>query len=358
MHNDHPSHKITRYWLLTLLMFFLLGGGILVIAQGDAPESDPPPVAYTPGVPLRVLTATQSPDACYAPLSIETGDLIYIKPGVIIRNQPSRNGALVWNTIYDSRDEDGRVEDTPLAVPATVVEGPICAQAFNWWRVTGTGNPGWVAEGRPDQGGYNLIVLESNEVQACPALNDLMVGDVADLRYNVRIRENPSLLGRTKTIAPAGTPINIVGGAQCVDGIVWWGVQATVADFTYSGWMAQGFGDEDGEEDYLLPEDAPSLEDGTLCAPPLLFSAGDRGYVNYRNGGAKALRTAPGSNNTLLFSLVDGVPFTIVSGPVCRENLNWWQITVQAGAPVTGWMAEGSPGQGVGYWMSRLDPQP
>lgn len=352
-----PKQPPPKPLMLLMLLCALPLLGVLIGVQVSAQSGEPVP--YTPGSPLGDVPMTLDPSICLTPLSLQEGDTIYIRAGVIVRNRPSRSGAMAWNTIYDSQNAQGELIRTPVAVPATIVEGPVCAEGLNWWRVTGTGNPGWVAEGRPDfDGGYLIYAPARALVDApCPLPRDLRVGQNADLSYNVRIRENPSLSARTRTIAPAGSTVQIIGGAQCVEGFIWWGVRATVANFTYEGWMAQGVGAEDALQDYLIPDDAPSLEDGTLCAPPLRFSVGDRGYVAYRHGGPKSLRVAPSSDSTLLFSLVDGVPFVIAGGPVCRENLNWWQITVRSGAPVTGWMAEGSPGQGVGYWMRRLNPQ-
>ena len=115
----------------------------------------------------------------------------------------------------------------------------------------------------------------------------------------------------------------------------------------YDGWMAEG----GNEVALMVPQDLPSLEDGTLCAPPYgILSIGMRGYVNYTDSTPKSLRAMPGTDQTLLFTLVDGVPFIIEGGPVCVENMNWWQIRVLASAEVVGWMSEGSPGGGATGW--------
>lgn len=339
--------KRVAFVSLSMMMFMFVSIGLSLPTHAQRTD----PIPYTPGVPLREVTATFSPNFCFEPFTLRPGDLIYIRPGVNIRTAPTRSSAIAWNTIFDNRDEDGEVIDVPLAVPASIVEGPVCAEGFNWWRVSGTGNPGWVAEGRPDQAGYFILAQSAAPGRTCDSRYTFAVGQTVTLIANARIREAPSTETLTRTIVPAGDPILITGGPQCVDGFLWWAVRAEVVNFVYEGWMAEG---QPEDNYFLIPTDLPSLADGTLCANPRPFSAGMRGYVDYRSGGPKSLRTAPRIDATLLFSLVDGVPFVVEDGPVCSGNLNWWKITVLASAPVTGWMAEGSPG--VGYWMTELRP--
>ena len=331
--------------ILALCLSVLLLSAMLLSLPLQTVESQP--TILTPGAPLSTPTATpELPGGCYSPLPLSIGEAAFIKPGVNIRNIPNESGALVWNTIYENLDEEGRVIDNPLAVPVTIQEGPVCDQGYNWWRVTGTGNPGWVAEGRPDEG-YWILYSGAATSASCENPYDFAIGQQVDLQYNARVREAPTRQGLTRTVAPFGTPVSILGGPQCVESLLWWYVRVTVVNAVYEGWMAA----TNEDVDLLLPPDLPSLEDGTLCANPLSFAPGDRGYVTYRSGPPKSLRAAPGTDSEFLFSLVRNVPFIIEDGPVCRENLNWWKIRVLASSPVVGWMAEGSPG--IGYWIVR-----
>ena len=52
-----------------------------------------------------------------------------------MRNLPTLSGALVNYFIE--------------AVSLTLTDGPVCADGYNWWHVTGSGQPGWVVEGKP-----------------------------------------------------------------------------------------------------------------------------------------------------------------------------------------------------------------
>jgi hypothetical protein len=340
MHSRKPIVIITA--LLSALPIVAMFISWPTTAQG--------PIPYTPGVPLFELTPTSTligENECFIPLGFEPGQDAFIEPGVNIRNQPSQSGALVWNTIYENRNERGEVIPNPLAVPVTIQEGPVCSGGFNWWRITGTGNPGWVAEGRPDQGGYFIFAPGVGDLAApCQSRYDFAVGDTVDLQFNARVREAPNPQSLTRTVAQFGNPVQIIGGAECVAGVLWWLVRVTVLDVVYEGWMAE----QGNFNDLIVPQDLPSAADGTLCGDPLELAIGSTAYVDYEDNQPKSLRAAPDRDAALLFTLVNNVPLIIEGGPVCSGNLNWWQVTVRAGRPVTGWMAEGSPF--AGYWIN------
>lgn len=322
---------------------------LLVLPITLAQTIRPTPIPVTPGAAIYPITPTRDPRQCAQPLPLRVGEVIYIKPGVNLRNLPSLSGGIVWNTVYDNRDERGRVREQPVNVAATVLEGPTCAEGYNWWRVGGLDAPGWVAEGRSESG-YFLISPRLITLASCTPLYPLAAGMTAELRANARVRESASLESRVKTIAPAGATLAIVEGGQCVEGYRWWRVRVTVADFPYDGWMAEG---EAGNY-YLVPANLPNAADGTLCGTPLPLAEGTRAYVNDKTNTPHALRVAPNQAAARIATLVNGVPLIVEEGPVCNGNLNWWRVRVLASTPVIGWMAEGS--RGVGYWISILNP--
>lgn len=312
----------------------------------------PTPAPYLPGTAIYTpLAPTAPPALCLAPLPFKVGDLIYIEAGVNLRNMPTISGAIAWNTIYENRDENGNVLDVTHSVAVIIQEGPICRDGYNWWRVVGTGNPGWVAEGRPDiNGGYFITGPQIAEAAAaCQSQYKITVGQPVDLVYNARIRQDPSLSSRTKTVVPFKTPIQILSGPKCLEAHVWWYVRATVNNFPYEGWMAEG----EPDQQYILPQNLPSTETGTLCIAPMTLSIGQRAYVDYDDTERKALRAEPGLQATVLVRLLKGVPFVIEGGPICKDNYNWWKIRILDSVPVIGWMAEGGP---ANYWITVLDP--
>ncbi len=326
---------------LLALMGFSLS---LMIAPVEAQRE--PPVPYTPGVPLFAITATPNPQVCLpSALPLSPNEVVFIKSGVNVRATPSQSGALVWNTVYNNTDEDGRILD-PKSIAVTILEGPVCDGGFYWWRVGGLEETGWVAEGRPDKGGYFFLVA-GIDFQTCPdSLYTFTVGETATLFGNARVRTTPSLEGQVKTVAPYQSDVLVLDGSQCADGFIWWRVRVTVANEAYEGWMAES---EDGIY-YLTPKNLPSFADGTLCAaPPRFLYVGARGFVADLTGRTHALRAIPNPNGALLATLVNNVPFMIEGGAVCNDGVNWWQVRVLGSVQIVGWIAEGSPA--VGYWL-------
>lgn len=340
-----PKRTIIALWGSLLVVV-----GVLALGLGapNAQAQRGQPVPYTPGVPLFTVTNTPNPQVCLpAPLPLKAGDVAFIKSGVNVRAAPSASSALVWNTVYNNLDKDGRVIDDPKSIAVTILEGAVCEGGFYWWRVAGLPELGWVAEGRPDRGGY-FFVVAGVDFSTCPeALYSFRVGESATLFANARVRAVPSLSGQVLTVAPYQSQVSILEGSRCADGLRWWRVRAVVVGETYEGWMSES---EDGFY-YLVPRGLPSLEDGTLCsAPPRFLYVGARAFVNDSTGNTHALRAAPNANSALLATLVNNVPLTIEDGPVCSGNLNWWQVRVLGGnVQLIGWLAEGS--RGVGYWI-------
>lgn len=308
------------------------------------------PLPITPGTPIFIRQPTLSPDSCFRPLPIVIGGTLFIKSGVNIRSVPDESGPLVWNTVVGNRDEDGNVSSDLTEV--TVVGGPICSDGYNWWNITDFADaPGWVSEGRPDDDFGYWVIAPALIDEGCTPDFTFQIGEIARVLRNARIREIPNTDFRTVTVVPINTPIQIIGGPVCDGDFLWWFVRATVAGFTYQGWMREG----DENLSYLVPFDlAPDTR--SVCANPRTFFRGMRGYVAYPPGEApKNLRTQPSRSAPILFTLVDGVPFVVLDGPVCNNDLNWWLVQVLTSNPVSGWITEGSPF--TGYWLQELDPR-
>lgn len=338
----HPKHLL----ILAVLMVLAL---LLALPITMAQTIRPTPIPVTPGAAIYPITPTRNPNVCANALPLQIGEVIFIKEGVNLRNLPSLSGGIVWNTVYDNRDAVGRVRNETVNVAATILEGSVCADGYNWWRVGGLDAPGWVAEGRPESG-YFIISPRIISLGSCTPIYPLSAGMTAELRANARVRESANTDSRVRTVAPAGATLEIVEGGQCVEGYRWWRVRVTVADFLYDGWMAEGeYGDY-----YLVPANLPNTADGTLCGAPLELAEGTRAYVNDKSNTPKALRTAPNENAPRIATMVNGVPMIIEAGPVCNGNLNWWRVRVLASTPIVGWMAEGS--RGVGFWISTINP--
>lgn len=304
---------------------------LLTIAASAAAQTATPPPFPTP-----VPTVTPFVfGTCSQPLALVPGSIIYTRPGINIRNQPTLSG--------------GVVQYLDQSITYRVTDGPVCADGVNWWQVRGPigFNPGWVAEKESSFGRYLIFPADTLEPTCAEPLN-LPVGErVPLLNGGIRVRAEPSLSALVLTVALIDTPVTIVGEPVCADDFNWWPVEAVNAGVTYRGWMAEGFAGEPWVQEELLR----SEEAGTLCAPPLNIGVGTRAYVGYRDDEPKSLRAEPSLDAPLLYTLVEGIAFTVIGGPVCANNLNWWQIQIISRPDVTGWLAEGGTGN---YWIRRF----
>lgn len=207
--------------------------------------------ATPPGIPAPLPTNTIYPlptQACVEPLAFGIGQRVVLTPGINVRSLPTLSGALV--NYYTAE------------VVLTILEGPVCAFGYNWWRVGGVGEPGWVIEGRPD-------------------------------RYFLS--------------AAAGTPVPTT----------------TLHPLT------------------------PTATPTTFCRRPLRLGMGTRAAVTYRDGVPRTLRADPSVSGAAIRPLIAGVAFDIIGGPICADGYNWWQVQI-VGTTLTGWLAEGLPGN---YWF-------
>jgi hypothetical protein len=349
------------------LLAIILTIPLTVIAQDV--DVGTPPVLLTPGEPFRIqvgeiiATLPFTDLSCYTAFPLVVGDQIFIEPGVNIRAEPGGSSAIVWNTAYNQYDENGEalVLQDQINMEAFITGGPVCRLGYNWWQVDfPAGMDGWVSEGRPtDKGGYLFSASGIDFNETCESPFDLVAGNIAMITQNVRVREAPNTAARVMTVAPLGSEFTLLEGPACDvrTGVGWFRIRVTVVDFTYEGWIAQG----QGGAFWLIPTNLPSEEAGTLCGAPLNFAIGDIGYVDPRDERPRNLRDGPGLNSNILYMLVDGVPFAIMGGPTCVNNINWWQIRVLSSSAAEGWIAEGS--QGVGYWLSEseqalVEPRP
>lgn len=87
-----------------------------------------------------VIVPTSPP--CHAPLNLDIGEqarvIYYDTQPKNLRSQPTTRGAVLVELIEN--------------VPLQIIDGPICADSYNWWKVRVlTSNPieGWLAEGGP-----------------------------------------------------------------------------------------------------------------------------------------------------------------------------------------------------------------
>jgi uncharacterized protein YgiM (DUF1202 family) len=137
----------------------------------------------------------------------------------------------------------------------TVLEGPVSANGFNWWRVrTGNGESGWVvdfADGVP-----TLVVgdvpatsetVDEDVSRPNPAIESLLrIGDTAEVtlanpRDALRMRNSADLDARIVSLLPDGTRVQVIDGPRENDGFQWWQIRSPEGNV---GWAVEIVGNE------------------------------------------------------------------------------------------------------------------
>lgn len=314
--------------LLLLGVIGLAGRGAPAAAQSLPTQTPVLPTAtpfLTPTPTLPVLVVTPE-SGCAAPLTLTVGGQVIVTGGLNVRSAPSVSGALV-----------GYIPEEKLM---RLIGGPECANGYNWWRVSGFGEPGWIIEGRP--GRYFIEqYIDPNTVNCFPTQPGIAVGEPVVAVTGSRVREEADPGARVITVAPPRTVMAVIDGPRCRDGLVWWRVQTRfeATSVLIEGWVGEGY-----------PGDrwiAPLVRGATPqpCVRPLSWRVGTRGAAVARDGVPRRLRAAPDASAALVLELLDGVAFEVIEAPsVCSGGFNWWHVRVLT-TGITGWIAEGVPGR-------------
>jgi hypothetical protein len=195
-----------------------------------------------------------------------------------------------------------------------------------------------VAEREFAEGRFLIFAADPDPDSLCVEPLNLVAGSPLPLTSDVRIRQDPTLDGLVLHVALQGETVTVIDGPLCSDELNWWLVQVPFAEVIVQGWMAEGrFG-----RTFVPDPDQPSPD--RICGPSMPLGAGDRASVNVSDFKPKNLRVEPGLYTPIMFKLIEGIPFDIVSGPVCANNLNWWQVQIVSRPEVVGWLSEGGPG--------------
>lgn len=158
-----------------------------------------------------------------------------------VRDAASRGGALVGSI------PGGAVFD--------VLDGPVCADGFNWWQVTYDAFTGWTPEGSGAD--YWVEPYEAPVPTPTPVLivsnfePPIGVVNVVEVGARVRvINEDPNTDGITLIIraepsrnaepvaeVAEGDLLTIIGGSEEADGLRWWQIET---ESGIQGWVIEG----------------------------------------------------------------------------------------------------------------------
>jgi hypothetical protein len=118
----------------------------------------------------------------------------------------------------------------------TVLEGPVEAEGFTWWRVdNGAGQTGWVADGDGETVWLSPQVGEPQAVDRSPR-----VGDRVTVSTQLSIRATPGTGATLLTQVNPNSQFTVLAGPQSADGLVWFQLRSD--DGATEGWAAEGDG--------------------------------------------------------------------------------------------------------------------
>lgn len=131
---------------------YLSGLLLLLLAAGCATTGVTPPPPTASPTPPQVILLTNTPafqpvlERTNCPGAPETRLILYERGRVSDRDPDALNLRAGPGTNFSILDR------MPPGVVFFVLEGPICAQSYAWYRVDFRGEEGWIAEG--DRGRY------------------------------------------------------------------------------------------------------------------------------------------------------------------------------------------------------------
>lgn len=254
-----------RGWALLLPIVVLISaslacGGFQVrvtptptLAPGEAPTVEPTRVFAST---LQPTVASAEPTSQAAPATAT--------PAVTAAAGPAARQARVIASgglnLRDSAKAKGKkVGNLNAGAVAKVLEGPVKADNYDWYRVdAGGGVAGWVAAGPAndpwlkieDQQGA-AAAAATTPTPAAPKLVDraIKVGDRVQVTTEstqvLTVRQDAGKGARAVAKVPRGTFFTIKSGPVQQDGLTWWELQSD----TVNGWAAEG----DGKTRWLTP---------------------------------------------------------------------------------------------------------
>lgn len=196
------------------------------------------------------------------------------------------------------------VAAVPSGEDATVVEGPMPAGGYRWYRINTPYGEGWAAE-------QYLIHPDELQPESRFLVGDsVIVGDPEGLN----LRSEPSMGTGVIASLPPGTPGVVLEGPRLGDRVTWLRLRTSLA----TGWCVERYLDE-----------SPT--------PVQFASSFTVGDVVQVDTDSLNLRQQPGIDEPVLVSLGTGVMGTVIAGPTPASNLNWLQLETQYG---TGWCVD------------------
>lgn len=118
-----------------------------------------------------------------------------------------------------------KITALPEGTKMYVIDGPVQADGYTWWQITGTPGTGWSAVGE--------------WLSPAPQVNTKVTVTYTG-GISLRLRKTASLSATILKTLPGGTQMNVFSGPIQADGYTWWALQGYVGGNLYTGWSAVG----------------------------------------------------------------------------------------------------------------------
>ena len=276
--------------------------------------------------PLPVPTQPPIVNTCSMPPRATVGQQVVITPGTPnnVRANPTTS-ARVTNVLS-------------AGTGMSVIDGPVCANGYQWFKVSFAGGQGWTAEG--SNGNYWLTPVNNYACSNSPAprLREGDAGYVLPGDPNA-LRDNPGTGSGSSVISniPGGASFTVIGAAVCGnEGRRWYPI---LYNGQY-GWTAEGEGST-----YWI---APQTNTATCSnSPTPRLTVG--GYGMITPGLPNVIRNNANTGSSMVIGQIPaGGVFYITGAGVCGANDGrlWYPIIYNG---LSGWTAEG---EGNTYWTA------
>ncbi|MFZ2362239.1 MAG: SH3 domain-containing protein [Anaerolineae bacterium] len=164
-------------------------------------------------------------------------------PGTaIIVGQPARvtatQGLNVRKSAGASGDRSGRF---PPDAIVSVLEGPVDADGYRWWRVGNNELAGWVAEGDSEAVWLSPDLGSTQPVDRPVQLGDDVLVTVGETGV-LSVRAEAGTSARVQHQVADKAQLRVIEGPVEANGYRWWKVSNESGNIT--GWAAEGSGDD------------------------------------------------------------------------------------------------------------------
>ena len=240
-----------------------------------------------------------------------------------------------------------------------VLEGPILADGYYWWRVHSSGIAGWAAESGDCEYWLAPTDLESGDV--CALSPQLRVGGRAQNINGTsnRMRNGPALSEPQVSKIQSTEVVDVLAGPVWADGYYWWQVRK---DDYVIGWTA-----ESGNCEYwMAPTDGRAAGGVSDCSPPTRLE-GAQWAVNISGDKLPFYAFADGYNHTGEIDPLD-MEYLAEPGEVLQAGLaslcldgSFWFLTGSCSETPTGISKCGQgfmrEGKGDEYFVAPVEPR-